>query len=197
VAPARDNQRQRTRKDLLRAAARLLEDGSAPSMAAVADEAMVSRATAYRYFPSLDALLAEVPADRDVPEPEDLFRGDRSVDPVRRVMKAERTVHAATYGNIPQLRTSMAHAVRHAVKAGVPVRQNRRTPLIEAALEPVRDEMPAATYRKLCGALALVFGLESMIVFEDVLRIGEAEARRIKAWTIRALVAGALGETRP
>jgi AcrR family transcriptional regulator len=57
----RANQRDRTRKDLLSAAARLLKEGASPSMEDLAAAAMVSRATAYRYFPNLDALLAAQP----------------------------------------------------------------------------------------------------------------------------------------
>ena len=65
----RANQRDRTRKDLLSAAARLLKEGANPSMEDLAAAAMVSRATAYRYFPNLDALLAEAPL-----EPRGAFR---------------------------------------------------------------------------------------------------------------------------
>ena len=53
----RRNQRLRTRKDLLLAAAGLLKEGRTPTMDDVAQHALVSRATAYRYFPSIDALL--------------------------------------------------------------------------------------------------------------------------------------------
>ncbi|HET6470955.1 MAG TPA: TetR family transcriptional regulator, partial [Pseudomonadales bacterium] len=53
----RHNQRRRTRKDLLTAAATLMRSGAKPSLEAVAEAAMVSRATAYRYFPSIEALL--------------------------------------------------------------------------------------------------------------------------------------------
>ncbi|MFN3628321.1 MAG: TetR family transcriptional regulator, partial [Parvibaculum sp.] len=48
---ARANQKRRTRKDLLQAAARLLKEGRNPSLEEIAEEALVSRATAYRYFP--------------------------------------------------------------------------------------------------------------------------------------------------
>ena len=53
----RPNQRRRTRKDLLDAATRLMRQGRKPSLEEVAEEALVSRATAYRYFASIDALL--------------------------------------------------------------------------------------------------------------------------------------------
>ena len=52
--PGRPNQRSRTRKDLLDAASRLLKQGRRPTLEEVAEEARVSRATAYRYFPSVE-----------------------------------------------------------------------------------------------------------------------------------------------
>lgn len=64
----RPNQRVRTRKDLLQAAARLMKQGRKPSLDDVAQEALVSRATAYRYFPTIDALLLEASLDVAVPE---------------------------------------------------------------------------------------------------------------------------------
>ena len=34
-------------------------------------------------------------------------------------------------------------------------------------------------------------GTEAMVVFKDVLQVDDAEARRVKRWAIRALVAAA------
>src|SRR5690606_29510510 len=59
MSGARANQKLRTRKDLLEAAARLMREGRTPTFDEIAEAAMVSRATAYRYFPGLDALLVE------------------------------------------------------------------------------------------------------------------------------------------
>jgi hypothetical protein len=75
-----------------------------------------------------------------------------------------------------------------------PVRQNRRTPLIELALAPARDRLPPADFARLVQALAVVVGTESRLVFKDVLAIGDAEADAVRAWMIRSLVAAALGE---
>ena len=55
--PGRPNQRLRTRKDLLEAGLRLSSEGGQPSLEDIAEAAMVSRATAYRYFPNVEALL--------------------------------------------------------------------------------------------------------------------------------------------
>ncbi len=197
------NQRYRTRKDLLEAAARLLREGRSPTVAEVADAARISRATAYRYFPSRDALLAEAPLDDEQPTPESLFAGDTSTDPVARLDKAEAAMHRATFAHPAQYRAMLARLLANAERNAdrsdgrrvLPVRQNRRTALIDAALEPARSRFDRATYEKLRAALALVFGIESMIVFRDVLGLDAETARRVKQWAIRALVEAALAES--
>jgi AcrR family transcriptional regulator len=192
-AKPRDNQRRRTRKDLLQAAARLLRQGSRPTLADVAEEALVSRATAYRYFPSIEALLVEAPIDGAVPDPDTLFGDDASSNVEDRIDRAEAALHEVVFANEPQLRAMLAHVVAPRAK-DVPVRQNRRQDIIEAALAPARKKLGAATYRRLCRALALVFGTESMIVFRDVLGLDSKAARQTKSWAVRALVRAALAE---
>lgn len=193
----RANQRLRTRKDLLVAAAQLLKKGRSPSMDEVAAAALVSRATAYRYFPSLDTLLAEAPLEGEVPQPDALFANDPSTDPEERIDRAEAALHQMVYANLPQLRRMLATSLSGNGQrdGGMPKRQNRRTPLIEAALAPARERFDAASYRRLCRALALIFGTESMIVFADILGLGERTARDVKSWAARALVRAALQES--
>jgi AcrR family transcriptional regulator len=202
IEPGRVNQRHRTRKDLLAAAGRLLKRGRTPDMDDVAKEAMVSRATAYRYFPTIEQLLVEAPLDGAVPDPQDVFAGDSSTDPAQRVDKAEAALHEMCYRNAAQLRVMLAASLERTTKRangsgadGIPVRQNRRSPLIEAALAPSRDRFTDATYKRLCAALALIFGTESMIVFEDVLGLDEKAARKVKSWAARALVRAAMDES--
>jgi AcrR family transcriptional regulator len=200
----RSNQRLRTRKDLLAAAARLLKEGRTPDMDAVAAEAMVSRATAYRYFPSIEALLIEAPLDGEVPDAAALFASDKSTDPAERVDRAEASMHEMTYRNEAKLRLMLAASIERKAKAlggeggvadDVPVRQNRRTPLIEAALSPARDKLTPAAFSRLCAALAMIFGPESMVVFSDVLGLDARAARKVKSWAAQALVRAAIKES--
>lgn len=196
----RPNQRHRTRKDLLAAAARLLKQGQSPTLDQVAAEAMVSRATAYRYFPTIESLLVEAPIDDDAPDPDALFASDPSVDPCRRLDKAEAALHTMSYRNERQLRLMLAASLQRSVANGhpagnMPLRQNRRVPLIEAALQPVRVRLDPEAYRRLVASLSLIFGLESLIVFQDVLGIHPKQARRVKQWAIQALVRAAITDS--
>jgi hypothetical protein len=72
-----------------------------------------------------------------------------------------------------------------------PVRQNRRSALIEAALEPARRQFKPGSFDLLAKALALIVGTEAMAVFKDVLQVDDAEARRVKRWAMRALIEAA------
>ena len=194
----RANQRLRTRKDLIAAAARLMREGRKPSLEEVAEAALVSRATAYRYFPNVEALLAEASVDVVVPDGAALFAGDPSADPEDRVDRAEAAMHQAVFENEPAIRlmlsAALVRAAAGAVNGTVPIRQNRRTPLIEAALAPARGRLTERGYARLCAALAMIFGSESMVVFRDVLQLDEATARAVKSWAVRALVRAALAE---
>ncbi len=113
----RPNQRRRTRKDLLQAAARLMKQGRKPRLEEIAEEALVSRATAYRYFPDVDALLVEASFDIDTPEAGALFRDGTPQDPVARLERVDSALHEMILANEPALRTMLARARSSAASA--------------------------------------------------------------------------------
>jgi hypothetical protein len=147
----------------------------------------------------VEALLLEASLDVAVPEPADLF-GDKSPeDPVARLEIVDSAMHDMILANEAPLRMMLVHSLEQATRdegeGGLPTRQNRRTPLIEAALSPVRGQFKPATLKTLSRALALVIGTEAMLVCKDVLRLDDAEARKVKRWAIRALVEAARKRT--
>lgn len=187
----RPNQRLRTRKALLEAAARLARTGVSPSLDKVAEAALVSRATAYRYFPSVEMLMAEAALDVAAPDPETLFR-DENGDPSARLIKADKALDAMIGANEPALRAMLARSLTARGPDGdAPRRQNRRSQLIDKALEPARRSFRAADFKMLKRALALILGTEARIVFKDVLEISDEEARAVKNWAIRNLILAA------
>lgn len=185
----RSNQRNRTRKDLLRAAAALMKDGGALTLEDIAAKAEVSRATAYRYFPNLDALLLEAAVDLQTPDVETLFEGVDPKDPIARLERVDAALHGMIAANEPSVRAMLAHAATASGKNGDPPRrQNRRTPLIEAALAPARDQFKPAAFRKLTQAIAIIVGSEGYVTCKDVLSLNGAEAQKLRRWMIAALV---------
>jgi AcrR family transcriptional regulator len=188
---SRANQRLRTRKDLLDAAARLMREGRTPSFEEIAEAAMVSRATAYRYFPGLDALLLEAAVHVETPTPEGLFGDDPSTDAMGRIEKLDAALSALVLANEAPLRAMLAQSVQRTVDPDAPVRQNRRTPLIAAALATSVPPFRPADLDVLSKALVVLLGIEAVVVFRDVLGLDDGEAARVRRWMIRALVEAA------
>lgn len=191
----RAQQKLRTRKDLLQAAAELMRDGRRPaSLEEVAEKAMVSRATAYRYFANIEALLLEAELDVAAPAAELVFAGTSDGDPLARLLRVDGAFDAMMAGNERTLRMMLAQSLERSLsdEAGeFPKRQNRRSPLIETAL----GELPGVaseTRAKLAAALALVIGTEAFVVFADVLRMAPEEAGEVRRWAIGALLEKAL-----
>jgi AcrR family transcriptional regulator len=189
----RPNQRRRTRKDLLEAASKLMRQGRKPSLEEVAEAALVSRATAYRYFPNIEALMLEAALDVAMPGSDEVLR-NAPADPIARMERVDAAFEAMMSANETGLRMMLAQSLERSLAADgskLPKRQNRRSPLIEAALEPARKQFKPADLQMLSRALALMIGTESMVVFKDVLQISDVEARKTRRWAIRALVEAA------
>ena len=184
----RPNQKRRTRKALLDAASALLREGRSPTLEEVAEVALVSRATAYRYFPNVDSLLVEAALDVASPLAEEIFAGERSTDPVARLERVDAAMNEMITANEASLRLMMVHALQRPKESELPARQNRRSALIEAALAPSKRDLKPATYQMLSRSLALVIGTEAMLALKDVLQLSDDEARKVRRWAIRALV---------
>ncbi|HYN46486.1 MAG TPA: TetR/AcrR family transcriptional regulator, partial [Allosphingosinicella sp.] len=151
-------------------------------------------ATAYRYFPGVEALLTEAALDLAMPDGATFFADDGSADPLERLLRADAAVADMVRGNEPALRAMLIHSLHQGLGGGAdgpPARRDRRTPLIEAALAPGRSGFAPWVHDRLVKALALVIGTESMIAFRDVLRIADDEADAVRRWMIRALVEAA------
>jgi AcrR family transcriptional regulator len=203
-APAPDDrtgryrQRQRTRQAILEAAQRLLEAGHEPTVAEAADAATVSRATAYRYFPSQQDLLFECSHHVGWPQPAGLFVGpDAPSDPEERVVLVHDFFYDYISARDAQFRRYLRHQLLIASQPGTEeraVRPGYRIGLIETALEPVAAELGPARLARLQHALGVLIGTEALIASADVLHLDHDTARADNRWACRLLVRAARAE---
>jgi AcrR family transcriptional regulator len=180
----------------MNAATQLLERGGTPTLEQVADAALVSRATAYRYFRSVDALIADAWMERRVQSPKQAFVGVAN-DPVARLFAVEATTNAVLLEDEEALhlvaRNFIDQWIEQKRERGS-MRPGRRLPLIDAALQTLED-VPPATRRRLRNALALTIGMEAVISMRDVCDLSVDEARATVRWAIEAMVAHARGQS--
>jgi AcrR family transcriptional regulator len=193
----RTHQKARTRQAIVRAAGKLLSRGRRPSLDEIAVEAQVSRATAYRYFPGLDALLSEAAVDLMVPAADDLFGEDGPSDPFERLALVDATFDRACRDREVPLRLMLARTLERSASrrpGDPPLRQNRRVPLIREALAPLASRLGHERLTLLAQALAMVIGTEGFIALKDVVCLEGDQADAVRSWAMDAMVAAALRE---
>jgi AcrR family transcriptional regulator len=190
----RINQKRRTRAAIVAAAAALLQAGQTPTVAEVADAAGVSRATAYRYFPAQDLLLAEAALELQAPDIAQVVAhaGAAAEQRLDAVVTATLRYVAA---NEAAFRTLLRLSVEPADQATPAPRRRagRRLSWAARALEPLSDRLEPAAQQRLVAALALLMGIETLVVLKDVCGLDEAAAEEVVRWAAQTLLAGATG----
>lgn len=190
----RVNQRLRTRQALIDAAVAMRDEGHNPTVAQVAERARVSRATAYRYFPSMEALISETAADREMQPLERLWRpGD---DPVKGIGLAANALNTLLLDDEIGLHVMERSfmTVWLESESHEPLRPGRRMSYIEPIVDSLKDELTPRARKRLKQALSIVMGTEALIAVRDISRASIEESLDAAAWAARALVRQALAE---
>ena len=181
---------------MLDTAVALMQAGQTPSVSDVAEAAEVSRATAYRYFPSQAALVhAVVDAGlgpilqwrSDSDDAEERVRDLLSLS-MPRIAEFEATFRAALKLSLDQW------ARRRAGTLGdePPFARGHRVEVLQAAIAPLRKTLGEARFKRLAQALSLSYGLETLLVLQDMWGLDFAEAQDVAQWTASALVRAAI-----
>jgi len=198
----RANQKRRTRQAVLAAATALVRQGQMPSVGEAAEAAAVSRATAYRYFPSQDQLLVEVGLEAFLPDVQAVLAApDVSSDSHARLDALVRAVQAMVVTNERTFRTMLRLSLEsqqsdpsHKRSQLVVHRGGRRIGWLEEALAPIQGELGEDRFRRLLAALALFLGIETQVVLRDVCGLEISEAEDVACWAAKTLLAAALAE---
>jgi AcrR family transcriptional regulator len=201
----RVNQRTRTRMALIRAAAELLREGRPPSMPEAAERALVSLATAYRYFPSADELWQEAamaeaqfgPLLQDT----DAAVDEAGQDPHARLEAAVRCMGWRMLDDQAPHRLMAKTALDRwfaqadtAPEDQVPIREGRRNRASRKVLEPLTHRLEDDDLDRLTAALGIVLGTDSMLALVDGVGLSTDEAKTVMLDAARWLLAGALAE---
>lgn len=183
---------------MLETATRLMQSGVTPSVSEVAEAAEVSRATAYRYFPSQAALVHAVVDEAlgpildwkaDVPDARARV-GDLIKTAMPRIDEFEATFKAALKLSLDQW------AQRQAGTLGSEPQFTRghRVELLRDAIAPLTGTVPNDARERLVQALSLVFGIEVLVVLKDIWGLTSERAQSVAEWAAAALVDATIRE---
>ena len=200
LSSGRANQRARTRSALVGAASSYLREGKVPSMQEVADRALVSLATAYRYFQNVEELIEDA-TTYGTSEMVDLEALDRAMaeagDDVEARLKTVVEMMAFSIIDHPVIARQAAKAgldrwfsqqgtdrASRATRAGI------RNDWIGRALEPLRGQLEDYQVDSIAEGLAFVIGVEAAITLLDVLGLSPEAAKErtmtTAKWILRA-----------
>ena len=157
-------------------------------------------ATAYRYFPTKDALHLELAEIAPSLAPVEAQLQALSTDDVRqRLLKLLDTFapivlaeeeHYRTAARVYQDTWLRSH--RDGEQAPI-VREGRRMRWLEQVLEPLED-LPTDHKRRLKAALALTLGIDPIIIMKDVCHLDDDDALAVLRWAATALLRAGLEE---
>jgi AcrR family transcriptional regulator len=191
----RVNQKRRTRAAIVAAARDLITGSAEVTMPAVARAALVSEATAYRYFADLVSLLREA-VEGTWPSPEQaLAPVEHSVDAVERIgVGTERLLrHVQAYQGA--VRAMIAASVVRPQAADI--RPGYRFGIIDHALAPLEgglgQQHPEA-FRQLKQDLAIVVSAEALFTLTDLCKLSPDEAIASAVRSARTITAAAVSE---
>ncbi|PWI44028.1 TetR/AcrR family transcriptional regulator [Streptomyces sp. ICBB 8177] len=170
----RANQKLRTRTAILRAASELMREGRNVTMPEVAKAALVSEATAYRYFPDLASLLGEAMAGQWPAPAEALAHVAGSTDPVERVAAAAEHLARTVLAHDGAPRAMIAATITR--PEDVSARPALRLGLIDHALAPVAGTLDADALEQLKRGLSIVISAEAVFTLTDLLGLDAQEA---------------------
>lgn len=173
----RANQKLRTRNAIVQAAAELSRTGREVTMPEVARAAMVSEATAYRYFPDLVSLLQEAIAGQLPVPAEALEPVAGSADPVARIAAVTEFLLRHVLSRQGVVRALIAATI---TRPGQPqARPGLRYGLIDGALSPLDGTLGATdpgALAQLKRGLAVVVSAEALFNLTDAGGLGDEEA---------------------
>jgi AcrR family transcriptional regulator len=177
----------------------MMQAGQTPSVTSVAEAAGVSRATAYRAFPSQAALVGAVVDEGLGPI---LSWSSKSTDAearvvdlletsMPRILEFEATFKAALKLTLEQWAERQAGTSTDEP----PFRRGHRVELLQQAIAPLRGVLPKTQFTRLAKALSLVYGLEVLVILKDIWGLKAGEVQSVSSWAGRALVRAAITES--
>src|ERR1700749_3850315 len=192
----RVNQKPGTRNAIIAPATELSRTGREVTMPEVARAALVSEATAYRYFPDLASLLQEAIAGQLPTAEQALAPVARKADPVARVAAVTEFLLRHVLGRQGVVRALIAATITKPGQARV--RPGLRFGLIDSALAPLEETLGATrpgVLTQLKRDLAVVVSAEALFSLTDLDGLDPEDAITSIVHTATTLTRAALLES--
>jgi len=204
VKGTRPSPKRRTQRLLGDAARELLRTGAPLTVQRAAELAGVSRATAYRYFPSNEAVVmhATMPLIEDAgqrlqPTTPDSFDDISAQKLPEQASALVRAMAAWAFDHENELRTLLRLSLAPERASRIPRRGNtNRDTWIANLLEGLPDHVSQAARDRLAVALVPLFGADAVVWSTDIAQVDQDIAVDVMAWMAAVLVQATLDDAK-
>jgi len=190
----RKEQKLLTRKNILRAANKLLKSKRPLTVEDIAAEAGISRATVYRYYSSTDSIATELILQLNVPSGESLNEKFKNRPALEALLGIQETYLDFIFSNeIPSKK--FLGAILSSSDPKLERGQNRIT-AVRNFLAQNKTDLKADEKKKLTHIAVLLMGIEAILVTKDVCGLTNAQTRETLRWGLEMVVRGCLNDSR-
>ncbi|WP_249226349.1 TetR/AcrR family transcriptional regulator [Entomohabitans teleogrylli] len=173
----------------------LFEQGKLPSVSELAEVSGVSRATAYRYFPTQSSLIAAVVDEVLRPvidwEPAAEETGQRVEELLNHafptMLAHEGALRAALLISLQQWASERATDSGNHAKT----RQSHRQKILALVTAPLKKDIDDALWERVNHALSVIYGSEILLVLKDIWGLDNEQVMSTTRWMAKAILSQA------
>lgn len=184
--------KKRTYDKLINVAIEALEHGKDISITQLSDICGISRATAYRYFPTKSDLISAVVEQSlgpiffwtsDKEKVEDRIN-DFLVFAFPQMLKHEGVLRAALRLSLQQWAMERSKIVEQSQKL---VRGNRKE-ILSRLLQPLKQQLPEEVYNNVIYSISIIYGSEIFMVLKDIWNLENQQVITLVQWIAKAII---------
>ncbi|WP_140414510.1 TetR/AcrR family transcriptional regulator [Yersinia intermedia] len=191
ASPSLTTIKARTRRLLIDTAMSMYEQGTFPSITDVANAAQLSRATAFRYFPTQSALVSAMVDESLGPilawQPTQPDARQRIAELLSfaypRMLQHEGVLRAALHLSLQQWAADRSNPNSEEKL----VRGNRKR-LLKLAVEPLEGKLSPEALQRVIYSFSLIYGSEVFMVLKDIWHLDDAGIQDVTQWMGKAIL---------
>lgn len=185
IQTGRINQKLETRSKILESAKQLVRQGIDFNLEDVANNAEISRATIYRYYPNLEILSYEVGIDIGTKTPEDIIEDLKGCSLNDTILGIQNYYNDHAVNNENAFRKYLSAVL---TSASEKKRGARRNKTLQLAL--MKSDLRPKEKKDLVHFLTILMGIEPLIVAKDVSGLDYKEFKELMSWGMKLVLKG-------
>ena len=186
----RINQKNKTRTRILDAAKALMSKDKEISLEDVAQKAKISRATIYRYFPSIELLCSEASLDIHVVSPERLHKQVADFPLEEQILFIQNYYTRLAQDHEMIFRRYLSAVLKESITTKKKIRGARRVEAMNIILDPFKNELTKNDLKNLKNISTILMGVDPLIVAKDVCGLTNEESNETLKWAIEMILKG-------